>query len=132
MEDLMRKILLATIGLVVCCAASAQSAETPRDKWIGRMQSALPTALCAKGTAIRTCFSLTDEECEQSMSSATRVCIGNMINQIPETLRPDQGRSFGGNIGSCAAETYANVNRARYAPSDACDAALREAAKAGT
>jgi hypothetical protein len=127
-EGMQRTVLLLILSVATSCVAIAQPAKVPREKWVRHMRTALPTALCSKGTPIRLCFSLSAEECEESMSAATRVCIANAT--LPEEIGlPDQGRQLGGDIGDCATNAYVAANQSKYVPSEVCLAARREAAR---
>lgn len=108
--------------------ALGQATEVPLDRWLRHMQSALPPVFCAEGTAIRACFSLTAQECEKSMFAATRTCISNMRGDFPPSIQvPQQGTQLGGDLGECATDAYAAINRSHYTPTQICLAARREA-----
>lgn len=63
------------------------------------------------------------------MHATTRTCIANMRSELPPVVQlPEQGQKFGGDIGECATDAYAALNKARYVASKACTAA-REAAE---
>jgi hypothetical protein len=111
-------------------ATAAAAQGVPAEKWLQGMRTALPVALCAEGTAIRTCFSRTQEQCEQGIASAARTCIADMQARIPTSIRSrDQGRKLGGEIGECTTTAYAAANQKAYTPTSACQAARAEAEK---
>ena len=111
--------------------AVGQTTEVPLERWLRHMQSALPPVFCADGTAIRSCFSLTAQECEKSMFAVTRTCIANMRSEFPATVQlPQQGTKLGGDIGECATDAYAALHRAKYTPTDICISARRQAEEA--
>ena len=66
-----RSFLLLAFG-AFSVGAVGQATEVPLDRWLRHMQSALPPVFCAEGTAIRSCFSLTAQECEKSLYAVTR------------------------------------------------------------
>jgi hypothetical protein len=65
------------------------------------------------------------------MYGTTRTCIANMRAEFPAVIQlPEQGQKFGGDLGECATDAYAAVNKARYVASEACAAARQEAERA--
>lgn len=72
------------------------------------MKTALPTAFCAEGTPFRTCFKVTQEQCEDAAASAVRICLKKFQSQIPAKLKqPRDGEKWGQKVGECTGNSYA-------------------------
>jgi hypothetical protein len=114
--------LVAVLLLTAAPICFAQ--DVGLDRWLSHMRVSLPVALCARGTAIRTCFTITDEQCEQGIASAARSCIADMKADFPSVIHlPEQGNKLGGDLGECTTEAYAAANQSKYVESPACVAA---------
>ena len=86
---------------------STNALEVSKKSWIEGMTSALPTAFCNSSQYFRQCFHITAIECEETALSATRICIKENEDKIPDTLvQPEDGRKWGTKIGSCAGKAY--------------------------
>ena len=103
-----------TMGLalaLLCSLAPARAGgqqQVSRADWIETMKTALPTAFCAEGAPFRTCFTVTQEECEDAAASATRVCLKKFQRQIPARLKqPEDGTKWGQKVGVCVGVSYA-------------------------
>jgi hypothetical protein len=117
--------ILTSVAMLVG-ASDALSEEMTLDTWLQRMRTGLPVALCAPTSPIRACFSLSAEQCEQSVVSATRTCIADMQSKLPQFIRsPEQGREFGSKIGECAAMAHVVANSTKYVESEECVAAQK-------
>ena len=117
--------------LLLLLGPASRAEEVELERWLRHMRTSLPVALCERGTAIRTCFSLTQQQCELGIASAARSCIADMKPDLPKAVRlPDQGNKLGGNIGDCTANAYAAANKSKYVASEACTAARSEAQEA--
>ena len=78
-----------------------------RDVWIAQFSVALPVALCRDNFYFRSCFTVTAEECERTVASATRVCLAKFKKQLPEKFhQPDEGTEWGSKIGNCVGTAY--------------------------
>jgi hypothetical protein len=88
-------------------APSSSGVVVDRDVWMGQFELALPVALCKDGFYFRACFTVTPAECEQTASSATRVCLAKFRKQLPLKIhQPDEGTDWGSKIGSCTGTAY--------------------------
>lgn len=86
------------------------------------MTTVLPTAFCSSGQYFRECFSVTAQECEETASSATRICLNNYIDKMPEVLQqPQDGTHWGMIIGACAGEAYEVALLKKRIKNDKCD-----------
>ena len=94
---------------------SVHATEVSKDDWIAGMNNVLPTVFCKSEQYFRQCFSVTAEECEEVAASATRVCLNNNKDEIPDVLvQPEDGTHWGTVIGACAGEAYeASLTRKR-------------------
>lgn len=88
-------------------SSSVHATEVSKDDWIAGMNNVLPTVFCKSEQYFRQCFSVTAEECEEVAVSATRVCLNNNKDEIPDVLvQPEDGTHWGTVIGACAGEAY--------------------------
>ncbi|MDH4262163.1 MAG: hypothetical protein OEV78_03855 [Spirochaetia bacterium] len=86
---------------------STHAFEVSKKTWIEGMTSALPAAFCNSSQYFRQCFNITAIECEETALSATRICIKENEEKIPDVLvQPEDGRNWGTKIGSCAGKTF--------------------------
>ena len=98
------KIILFTI---LYLPLYAQAVEVNKTDWVNSMTTALPTTFCNSSQYFRQCFSVSAQECEETATSATRVCLNKSINDIPNILiQPKDGTHWGSIVGKCAGEAY--------------------------
>lgn len=115
--------IFAALPLLFLVSLS-HSAEVPIDVWLHHLTVALPVGFCEQGSAIRSCFTVTNEQCEQGVVSATRVCINGMKRKLPKFIRSkDEGAKLGGDIGSCAEDAFVLANKQREVLTQDCIAA---------
>jgi hypothetical protein len=101
------KTIVAAFIFTAALSPSVQAIEVSKDAWIGSMTSILPTAFCNSSQYFRQCFTVTAQECEETASTATRVCISKNADKIPKILKqPEDGTHWGTIIGACAGEAY--------------------------
>ncbi len=102
---------IATALLCLLAAAPAHAQQTvSRADWMETMKTALPTAFCADDTPFRTCFEVTQEQCEETVASAVRVCLKKLQSKIPARLKqPEDGTKWGQKVGECAGNSYTAV-----------------------
>ncbi|OGQ04190.1 MAG: hypothetical protein A2W61_08080 [Deltaproteobacteria bacterium RIFCSPLOWO2_01_44_7] len=82
---------------------SLTQAETlSKKEWGDAMKSGLPVLLCKRDEYFRDCFKISQEECEDIIASATRVCFKQIETQIPSKIvQPRDGEKWGRKIGEC-------------------------------
>jgi hypothetical protein len=99
----------------------SMAADVSREDWINDMTTALPVTFCKSGMLFRTCYSVTQAECEETALSAARTCLAVNRDKLPATLhQPEDGRKWGAVIGRCAGATYALALNAKIVKSEAC------------
>jgi len=99
----LKYVLLVTTLLPL----SSQAVEVNKKDWINAMSTALPTALCNSNQYFRKCFNVSAQECEETMSSAARICLSKSEKHIPNTLiQPEDGTHWGAIVGKCVGEAY--------------------------
>ncbi|MDH5571393.1 MAG: hypothetical protein OEY89_06480 [Gammaproteobacteria bacterium] len=104
MNITIRAIILLAITIL---SSPIQAIEVTKNDWVAAMETALPTAFCNSAQYFRQCFNVTAQECEETASSATRICLNKNKNKIPEILQqPKDGTHWGTVIGACAGEAY--------------------------
>jgi len=97
----------ALLCLLAAAPARAQQ-EVSKADWMETMKTALPTAFCAEDMPFRTCFKVTQEECEDAAASAVRLCLKKFQSQIPARLKqPADGQKWGQKVGECTGNSYA-------------------------
>ena len=74
------------VVIALASYAGAQEIKVSKRQWIDGMKTAVPTAFCQKEQYFRACFKVTQEECEITAASATRICLKNKEKEIPELL----------------------------------------------
>lgn len=97
------------VGLVFVIGYSSliNALEIPKNDWVNAMKTALPAIFCNSEQYFRECFSVTAIECEETVTSATRICIAELENQIPDILvQPKDGKFWGERVGECTGNTY--------------------------
>lgn len=125
----MKRISIAAISLLAVAHVQAEDVEL--DRWLRHMRVGLPVALCAEGTAIRTCFAVAARQCEQGVAAAARSCIADMRAELPSRVQlPEQGKKLGADLGECTANAYVAAFQSKYVASDACMAARSEVVRA--
>ena len=111
---------LALSCLLVSTPARGQE-QVSKEQWIETMKTALPTVFCAEDQPFRTCFKVTQEECENAAASATRICLRKFQSKIPARLKqPEDGKKWGEQVGICAGNTYAAALNAKKLKTKEC------------
>lgn len=97
----------------------------PKDKFLSAAETTFPVKFCNPQMPFRQCFNITPQECEETISSATRVCSKKLNNQIPNfiTSREEAGK-IGKDIGSCAGQAFALTHHKKFITSDQCNKML--------
>ena len=104
----MTKTIAAGLLCLLAAAPARGQQEVSKEVWIDTMKTALPAGICAEGTPFRTCFKVTQEECEDAAASAARLCLKKYQSQIPAKLKqPADGQKWGQKVGECAGNSYA-------------------------
>jgi len=81
--------------------------EVSKDFWMDAMKSELPKTFCQSMEFFRECFDVSEDQCIEAASLATKICMHQYINQIPDTLvQPKDGAKWSNIIGQCAGENY--------------------------
>ena len=88
-------------------STQVNAVDVDKAKWIAQMTTAVPVALCQSEQYFRQCFDVTAVQCEETMSSSTRVCLRKHENDIPNRLKqPEDGTHWGTIVGMCVGEAY--------------------------
>lgn len=117
-----KKLLL----LVLCILSTEILAEgIPKEKFLSAAETAFPVKFCNPQMPFRQCFNVTPQECEETVSSATRVCSKKLNNQIPNFImsREEAGK-IGKDIGSCTGQAFALTHHKKFIASDQCNKML--------
>ncbi len=95
------------ILVVAGMSATANANEVAKDKWLDGMSTALPTAFCNSDQYFRKCFKISQQQCIETATSATQVCLNKYSKDIPKTLiQPKDGTHWGTLVGRCAGEAF--------------------------
>ncbi len=114
--------LLAVLLLPLFATATATAAETSKSYWFKGMSTALPTAFCNSNQYFRHCFSVSVQECKESVASATRICLNKNNKDIPDILvQPGDGAHWGAIIGECVGDTYTITQKQQHNSSAKCN-----------
>lgn len=113
--------LALVLSFLLVSAPARGQQQVSKQQWTETMQTALPTAFCAEGQPFRTCFKVTQEECENAAASATRVCLRKFQSKLPASLKqPEDGQKWGEKIGLCAGNAYAAALDAKKLKTKEC------------
>jgi hypothetical protein len=105
-----------------CIVSTANAGEVSKEVWMNAMSTVLPTAFCQAKQYFRQCFEVTQTECEETASSATRICLDKYKQEIPDVLnQPSDGNYWGRIIGTCAGGAYAMTFQKRLISSEQCN-----------
>ncbi|MFO8052734.1 MAG: hypothetical protein R6U54_02075 [Candidatus Omnitrophota bacterium] len=111
-------VLLFLLGFLNTVSAE----EVPKDSWVDSVSTALPTAFCQSHQYFRQCFKISQVECEETATSATRVCINKFKDKIPNVLQqPEDGNYWGSIIGKCTGETLETTLIKKRISNPKCD-----------
>lgn len=82
---------------------AAYGQEIPKDHWIDTMSTLLPVEFCKPTTYFRECFEISQEECEEVVGSAARVCLNKFKKEIPDAISSrEESADWGEVVGECA------------------------------
>jgi len=113
---------ILVVIFVLLMSASANSVEISKEAWMDSMSTVLPTALCQADQYFRQCFDVSQTECEETATSATRVCLQKYKDKIPNTLvQPRDGAYWGSLVGACAGEAYEVTLQKKRISNQKCD-----------
>jgi len=88
-------------------SCSILAVEVNKNNWVNAVKTALPTVFCNSNQYFRQCFNVTAQECEETASSTTRICLNKNKDKIPAILQqPKDGTYWGTIVGTCAGEAY--------------------------
>jgi hypothetical protein len=92
---------------ILLTVSLANADDIPKDDWIDKMSTILPTAFCQPHQYFRQCFDVSQTECEETAMSAVRICLGKNKDKMPSVfVQPQDGRYWGRIVGSCAGGAY--------------------------
>lgn len=101
------KIKMLTLSGLAVVSFAVWSAEIRKSEWMNAMSTAFPTAICASHMYFRQCFEISAQQCEETIASATRVCLSKYQDEIPDILQqPQDGSHWGSIVGACAGEAF--------------------------
>ena len=102
------KIKILITSLIVTLSSSLQAVELiNKDEWLNIMSTALPAGFCHSESMFRQCFRVTAQECKETATSITKICLNRSENKIPLVLQqPKDGKHWGGIVGACAGRAY--------------------------
>jgi len=112
------------LGLGTTSAHSAADDSVPKAQWAEHMETTTPVFMCQRDSAWRTCYSISAQQCEEDIASATRVCLRKLDSRIPTTLVRSQGVALGSEIGECVTEAFAAVHEKDERDTADCKAAV--------
>lgn len=100
----------------------ANAAEVSKLYWFNGMSTALPTTFCNSNQYFRHCFSVSAQECEVAVASATRICLNKNNKDIPDILvQPEDGAHWGAIIGKCIGDTYEITQKQKHISNTKCN-----------
>ena len=114
-----KKVLILILSIL---STEIMAQGIPKDKFLSAAEIGFPVKFCNPQTPFRQCFTLTPQECEETVSSATRVCIKKLNNQIPAFIqsREDAGK-IGKDIGECTGQAFAMTHYQKRIKSEQCN-----------
>ena len=99
--------MVLMVFLLTFATTTVNAVEVTKNNWIEAISTALPTAFCQSQQYFRQCFEVSQIECEETASSATRICLEKNKEKIPNILiQPKDGTHWGAIIGKCVGEPY--------------------------
>lgn len=117
----MKKIITAIIFSTLI-PISASATTVTKDNWVASMVTAVPAYFCQENQYFRQCFNITQIECEKVALSATRVCLDNLNDKIPNVLnQPKDGSKWGAEVGECTGGAYDVILQEKKISSDLCN-----------
>jgi len=114
-----KKVLILILSIL---STEILAEGIPKDKFLFAAETAFPVKFCNPQMPFRQCFNITPQECEETISSATRVCSKNLNNQIPNFImsREEAGK-VGKDIGSCAGQAFALTHHKKFITNKQCN-----------
>lgn len=116
------RIFITCLLLSLSAVPSAYAQQISKAEWLLLMKTGLPAYFCQEAQYFRECFSVDVIECENVASSAARLCLNEFESQIPEVIgQPNESRSWGRKVGSCAGTTYESTLIKKRISSEKCN-----------
>ena len=117
-----RARLILALGILLVSSPAATAEEVRKEYWVDAMRTALPDTFCQSMHFFRQCFDINEDQCIETASLATRICVHQYINQIPDTLnQPKDGAKWSNIIGQCAGENYFSTLSRIYKDTKECN-----------
>jgi hypothetical protein len=114
--------LIFIFNILVLSVPVSMADEVNKDYWVETMKTALPTTFCQSMHFFRQCFDINEDQCIETASLATKICLHKYITQIPDTLdQPKEGAKWSNIIGQCVGENYYATLSRIYKDTKECD-----------
>ena len=113
--------LILIFNLLLVFSPSAIADEVSKEVWVDAMKSELPTVFCHSMHFFRQCFDINEDQCIETASLSTRICLHKYITQIPDVLKqPNDGARWGNIVGQCAGENFHATMSRKYKDTKEC------------
>ncbi|MBF0320341.1 MAG: hypothetical protein HQL01_11125 [Nitrospirae bacterium] len=86
--------------------AAAATNPVTKENWIEQMAVIMPKFLCADNQYFRKCFGIDQSGCNTETARAVKACMDKYTAEMPASLSPKDGESWGRKITECAYESY--------------------------
>lgn len=117
-----QKKLVFVFNFLLFFASTSIADEVSKDYWVDTMKTALPATFCQSMHFFRQCFDINEDQCIETASLATKICLHKYVNQIPDTLnQPKDGAKWSNIVGQCAGENYYATLSRIYKDTKECD-----------
>lgn len=93
------------IALILMTGTAIASTETtvPKGSYLQVAQERLPITFCNKDSYFRSCFTISETECQNIAAKATASCLEQYTGEIPQRLKhPQDTAGWGAKLGACA------------------------------
>jgi hypothetical protein len=129
--------LLGAIGFAGCASApylsrdtsnNSEEASVPRSEWLQALHSEMTQNLCTEDQIFRSCYTLSQSDCQQQAQEAAAICESEYEPAIPEALTEVSGNRWGSRIGKCTGDKLYQAVSTSFAAneSESCSRILSE------
>lgn len=116
-------ILLAAYSLLMILVTDtfADEKTISKEEFFKYLPETFTQKFCQEEQFFRICYKTTQKKCEEIITSATKICIGQIRSQISPRMVRSMCAPWGAKIGECVGLTYAQKLQSSFIDTDYCN-----------
>jgi hypothetical protein len=107
-----------TLESEACDPKKDMDLKVPADIYLEQAAASLPRDLCIEGMPHRSCYAVTEKECQAVMTKAAHDCIPSLQKEFPSKVQLRDSALWIMDVASCASPRYAQALSAKRTKTD--------------